>query len=61
MGIVPGMKASTSSLNTTIALAVCVFLYVQGIGIRENGILGYVHHLMGSPRDAVGWTMVPPW
>ena len=59
MGLVPAMKAPTSSLNTTVALAVCVFLYVQGIGIKENGVLGYIDHLMGSPRDAVGWMMVP--
>jgi len=59
MGLVPGMKAPTSSLNTTVALAVCVFFYVQGIGIKENGILGYFDHLMGSPRDVVGWIMVP--
>ena len=58
-GIIPGMKASTSSLNTTIALAVTVFLYVQWTGIKENGPLGYIHHLMGSPRDLVGWIMVP--
>ncbi len=59
MGIVPGMKAPTSSLNTTVALAVCVFFYVQGIGIKENGFFGYIHHLMGSPDDLVGWLMVP--
>jgi F-type H+-transporting ATPase subunit a len=59
IGIVPGMKSPTSSLNTTVALAVTVFFYVQWTGIRENGILGYVDHLMGSPRDLVGWIMVP--
>ncbi|MBI3999361.1 MAG: F0F1 ATP synthase subunit A [Candidatus Omnitrophica bacterium] len=59
MGLVPGLKAPTSSLNTTVALAVCVFFYVQGIGIKENGIVGYVDHLMGSPRDVTGWIMVP--
>ncbi len=59
MGLVPGLKAPTSSLNTTVALAVCVFFYVQGIGITQNGILGYIDHLMGSPRDVVGWIMVP--
>ena len=59
MGLVPGLKAPTSSLNTTVALAVCVFFYVQGVGIRENGVIGYIHHLMGSPRDPVGWIMVP--
>ncbi len=59
IGLVPGMKSPTSSLNTTVALAVTVFFYVQWTGLRENGILGYIHHLMGSPNDVVGWIMVP--
>ena len=59
MGIMPGMKASTSSLNTTAALAICVFFYVQGIALKENGLVGYIDHLMGSPRDLIGWLMVP--
>ncbi len=59
LGLVPGMKSSTSNLNTTVALALTVFGYVQWSGLRENGILGYVDHLMGSPRDLVGWFMVP--
>src|SRR3989338_10559386 len=59
MGLVPGLKAPTSSLNTTVGLAICVFFYVQGIGIKQNGIFGYIHHLMGSPHDIVGWIMVP--
>ena len=53
------MKSPTSNLNTTVALAVTVFFYVQGTGIRENGVFGYLDHLMGSPRDFVGWFMVP--
>ena len=59
MGLVPTLKAPTSSINTTIALALCVFCYVQFTGIKENGIIGYIDHLMGSPRDLVGWIMVP--
>lgn len=59
MGLVPGMKSPTSNLNTTVALAVCVFFYVQGIAIKENGVFGYIDHLMGSPRDPISWVMVP--
>jgi F-type H+-transporting ATPase subunit a len=36
-------------------LAICTFLYVQGIGIKENGPLGYLHHMAGSPRNAMEW------
>ncbi len=59
IGVVPGMKSPTSSLNTTVALAITVFFYVQWTGLRENGVLGYIDHLLGSPRDVVGWIMVP--
>jgi len=58
-GLVPLMKSPTAALSTTVALAVCVFLYVQGTGLRRLGLIGYVRHLAGDPRDAVGWALVP--
>lgn len=57
--LVPGMKSSTASLNTTIGLAVLVFGYVQWIGITTHGPLAYLDHLAGSPRTLVGWLLVP--
>jgi F-type H+-transporting ATPase subunit a len=57
--LVPGMKSSTSSLNTTVGLAAIVFGYVQWFGLRANGPLKYFDHLAGSPRDLVGWLLVP--
>lgn len=59
IGIVPLMKSPTSSINTTAGLAISVFIYVQFTALKENGLWGYVHHLMGSPKDAVGWALVP--
>lgn len=59
MGLIPGLKSPTSSLNTTAGLAITVFFYVQFVGLRENGLKNYILHLMGSPKDAVGWAMVP--
>ncbi len=50
IGLVPGMHAPTSSINTTIALAVTVFFYVQYTGLRSLGLLGYFDHLAGNPR-----------
>jgi F-type H+-transporting ATPase subunit a len=40
-------------------MAVVVFLYVQWVGIRAQGPVNYLHHLAGSPRDVVGWALVP--
>jgi F-type H+-transporting ATPase subunit a len=59
IGIIPGFKSSTSSLDVTLALALITFLYVQVTGIRNLGILGYLDHLAGSPRDLVGFIMLP--
>jgi len=59
LGLIPGMFSSTSKLNTTLALAVCVFLYVQFTGLRNFGILGYIHHMAGSPKSVVEWCLVP--
>ena len=59
IGLIPLFKSSTSSINTTAALAITVFLYVQYTGIRRLGIWGYFHHLMGSPKDAVTWALAP--
>jgi F-type H+-transporting ATPase subunit a len=57
--LVPFLKSSTSNLNTTAALAALVFSYVQWTGMRRLGLLGYLDHLAGQPRDLVGWLLVP--
>jgi F-type H+-transporting ATPase subunit a len=59
VGLVPFMDSPTSSLNVTVGLALCTFLYVQYTGVRELGVLGYVDHMAGSPRSAISWFMVP--
>ncbi len=48
--LLPGMKPATSSLNTTIGLALAVFCYVQYTRVRTLGIGAYIHHLAGSPH-----------
>ncbi|GAB2784279.1 F0F1 ATP synthase subunit A [Rhabdobacter roseus] len=42
LAIVPGYHPPTSSLSTTAALAVCVFLAVPVFGILEVGLLKYL-------------------
>ena len=55
MGLVPLMHSSTSAFNTTLSLALCTFFFVQGTAIKENGVLGYLHHLAGSPKSGLEW------
>ena len=55
-GMVPLGHAATSSFaNTTFALGMLTFLYVQGIALKENGIGGYLFHMAGSPRTGMEW------
>lgn len=58
-GLLPFMKSPTSNINITAALAICVFFLVQFLNIRNMGFFGFMHHLFGSPKDTVGWIMVP--
>jgi F-type H+-transporting ATPase subunit a len=58
-GLIPFLKSPTASLNQTLALALCVFFYVQYTGIKGLGIKGYVDHLLGTPRNVIQWALVP--
>jgi F-type H+-transporting ATPase subunit a len=58
-GLLPFMDSPTSSLNVTFALGLVVFLYVQWIGLRGLGIVGYLDHMLGQPRDVTGWLLAP--
>ena len=59
LGIFPLMKSPSASFNTTISLAIVVFFYVQYIGIKELGIIGYIDHLAGQPRNIITILLVP--
>ena len=59
-GLIPGMKSSTASLNTTLGLALAVFVYVQWFRVRTLGLPAYLHHMAGSPNfDDI--KMAPGW
>ncbi len=57
--LIPLGKSPTSTFLNNISIALVVFLYVQYTGIKRQGIGGYLHHLAGSPKDAVGWCLSP--
>ncbi|MBI4699133.1 MAG: F0F1 ATP synthase subunit A [Nitrospirae bacterium] len=50
IGLVPGCEAPTSNLNTTVALALPVFLITHFYGIKTHG-LGYIKHFVGPIRS----------
>lgn len=47
LGLVPPFHSPTAATSTTIALGLIVFFYVQYIGIKANGLLGYLKHFLG--------------
>jgi len=48
-GLVPGVEAPTSKLETTGALAAIVFVSVQSFGVRAQGLWGYLA-AFGQPK-----------
>lgn len=42
LGLVPGSFTPTANINVTTALALVVFLAVQGVGVRKHGLGGYL-------------------
>ena len=53
IGLIPGFMSPTSSLNTTLALTIIVWVSHHFIGLREHG-LSYYKHFMGPM-----WWLVP--
>ena len=46
LGLVPYFEPPTSSLSTTAALALCVFVAVPAYGISQDGLLTYLKHYL---------------
>jgi F-type H+-transporting ATPase subunit a len=58
-GMLPLMDSPTSNLNVTFALGLTVFVYVQYVGMRSLGFIGYFDHMLGNPRNVTGWVLAP--
>lgn len=59
LGLIPLMASPTSNINITVALAICVFVLVQYLNIKNMGLKGFLYHLAGSPTNAIGWAIAP--
>lgn len=55
MGLIPGFEPATSNLNTTLAMAIVIFLTTHIWGVKEHGI-GYFAHWFGPIRK---WYALP--
>ncbi|MCC6546006.1 F0F1 ATP synthase subunit A [Candidatus Sumerlaeota bacterium] len=59
MGLIPGLKPPTASLVITGSLALCTFIVVQATAWARLGPVSYLYHLMGQPKDLIGWCLAP--
>jgi F-type H+-transporting ATPase subunit a len=50
IGIIPGFESPTANINTTLPLAIMVFLYYNIEGIRANGFGHYFAHFAGPVK-----------
>lgn len=46
-GVIPGFEPPTSNINTNYACAICIFLYYNYVGIREQGFINYFKNMAG--------------
>lgn len=46
LGLVPGFASPTRDVSVTMGLAVLVVIWMQYIGIKENGFLKYLQHFL---------------
>ena len=47
IGVIPGMAAPTTSVWVNLGVAVVVFIYFNYLGVRHNGLVGYLRHFAG--------------
>jgi F-type H+-transporting ATPase subunit a len=57
IGLIPGFVSPTSTINTTAAWALIVFVFVQYLGVSKKGF-GYFKHFLG-PVPAIAPIMLP--
>ncbi len=49
MGLIPGLMAPTSNINTTLGLALTTWVYYHMQGIRAQGLWAYLKHFVLPP------------
>lgn len=59
IGLLPGMHTATGAIGTTAGLAVTAFVVINGLAIREIGLKGWLHHLLGGAPVYLAPIMVP--
>lgn len=59
LGLIPYGATATGNVSVTAALASLTFIMTQAMGIKANGLGGYLKHLTGGVHPAMWIIMVP--
>lgn len=59
MGMIPLMKAPSSSILITGSLAFCTFCYYMFAALTRTGPRKFFFHLLGEPRSFPQWLLAP--
>jgi F-type H+-transporting ATPase subunit a len=60
MGMVPLFMSPTAHVNVTYALGLTSFVYFNYIGIKENGLWGYISHFSGPKLPVLMAVLITP-
>lgn len=55
LGLLPWGSSATGNVNVTAGLAICTLLLMITMGIKENGVGGFLHSF--APPGVPGWLM----
>ncbi len=55
LGLLPWGSSATGNVNVTAGLAICTLLLMIAMGIKENGVGGFLHSF--APPGVPGWLM----
>jgi F-type H+-transporting ATPase subunit a len=58
IGLIPGMPAATTSVWTTVPVALLIFISFNYYGIKEHGLVNYMKHFAG-PVWWLAWFILP--
>ena len=47
LGLIPGMAAITTTVTINLAVALVAFIYFNSMGVKANGLCGYLKHFAG--------------
>ncbi|MDZ7289703.1 MAG: F0F1 ATP synthase subunit A [candidate division KSB1 bacterium] len=59
LGLIPYASTATGNVSVTAALASLTFILIQAVGIKTNGLVGYLRHFTGGVHPLMWIIMVP--